>query len=227
MDRWLGRRGHADDRHRRRVVRRGYGVDGEDLGWVDGDVRPRRRLACNPHGIVQAGVHALLLDACMNFAINAALRGRDRTRATLELKTETMRPARRGEPYRLRGEVVRLARQVAYGEASVRDDARVSWSAGRPGRSCSRRPATERRRSVGPCALGPNSLGPAAARAIPPGPGRSGPRSAPRRPPRAGGVPPLRAPAAGRHRHRRARRARPEPARPEVVAARHRRLVAA
>jgi uncharacterized protein (TIGR00369 family) len=89
-------------------------------------------VACNPHGIVQAGVHGLLLDAAMNFAINAALPGRDRTRGTLEMKVETMRPARLGEPYRLRGEVVRMARQVAYGEASLHDaeDRLVSRSTG-------------------------------------------------------------------------------------------------
>jgi uncharacterized protein (TIGR00369 family) len=98
----------------------GYGVDGEDLGWVAGTFSPEE-LACNPHGVTQAGVHSLLLDACMNFAINAALTGRDRTKATLELKTETMRPALRGTTYALRGDVVRMARQVAYGEASVRD----------------------------------------------------------------------------------------------------------
>lgn len=119
MDRWLGDGGmgilglvgaNLED----------YGVDGEDLGWVTGTWTPTK-LACNPHGTAQAGVHSLVLDACMNFAINAALPGRDRTRATLELKTETMRPAVAGTSYRLRGEVVRLARQVAYGEASVRD----------------------------------------------------------------------------------------------------------
>ena len=58
----------------------------------------------------------------MNFAINSALAGRDRTRATLEMKVETMRPAAGGRAYRLRGEVVRLARQVAYAEATVSDD---------------------------------------------------------------------------------------------------------
>lgn len=99
-----------------------YGVDGEHLGWVDGTFTPAPE-ACNPHGIVQAGVHGLLLDAAMNFAINAALPGRDRTRATLEMKIETMRPALKGGSYVLRGEVVRMARQVAYGEASVRDHA--------------------------------------------------------------------------------------------------------
>lgn len=97
-----------------------YGVDGEDLGWVTGSFVPVE-LACNPHGIVQAGVHSLLLDASINFAINAALAGRHRTRATLELKTETMRPAHLGDTYRLRGEVVRMARQVAYGEGTLRD----------------------------------------------------------------------------------------------------------
>jgi uncharacterized protein (TIGR00369 family) len=97
-----------------------YGVDGEDLGWVAGTFSPEE-LACNPHGITQAGIHSLLLDACMNFAINAALSGKDRTRATLEMKTETMRPAVRGTSYLLRGEVVRMAKQVAYGEASVRE----------------------------------------------------------------------------------------------------------
>jgi uncharacterized protein (TIGR00369 family) len=104
-----------------------YGVDGEDLGWVEGPFVPTA-LAANPHGIVQAGVHSLLLDAAMNFAINAAMPGRSRTRATLELKTEVMRPAKVGEGYRLRGEVVRMARQVAYAEATVTDTAALMVS---------------------------------------------------------------------------------------------------
>lgn len=119
MDRWLGDGGMPI------IAAVGgsfdsYGVDGEDLGWVEGAFDPEA-LACNPHGIVQAGIHSLLLDACMNFAINAALPGRDRTQATLELKTETMRPAHKGDAYRLRGEVVRMARQVAFAEGTVRD----------------------------------------------------------------------------------------------------------
>jgi acyl-coenzyme A thioesterase PaaI-like protein len=57
----------------------------------------------------------------MNFAINAALPGKARTRGTLEMKTECMRPAMKGDPYELRGEVVRMAKQIAYGEATVRD----------------------------------------------------------------------------------------------------------
>ena len=119
MDRWLGDGGMP-------IIEQvggsfdAYGVDGEDLGWVEGQFDPDT-LACNPHGIVQAGVHSVLLDAAINFAINAALRGRDRTKATLELKIETMRAALKGEHYTVRGDVVRMARQVAYGEGIVRD----------------------------------------------------------------------------------------------------------
>ena len=115
MDRWLGDGGMA-------IIGAiggsfdSYGIDGEDLGWVKGTFRPLE-LACNPHGSVQAGVHAVLLDAAINFAINAALRGKDRTKATIEIKTELMRPAMKDEMYALRGDVVRLGRQVAYGEA--------------------------------------------------------------------------------------------------------------
>ena len=114
MDRWLGDGGMPII-----AVVGGaftdYGVDGEDLGGSPGPSRPTR-LACNPHGVTQAGVHSLLLDACMNFAINAALPGRARTRGTLEMKTECMRPAMEGErvraprPGRADGKTGRLRR---------------------------------------------------------------------------------------------------------------------
>ena len=130
MDRWLGDGGMA-------IIGAigasmdAYGVDGEDLGWVTGTFTPSE-LACNPHGTVQAGVHSVLLDASMNFAINAALRGRDRTQATIEMTTELLRPASLGEHYAVRGEVVRLTRQIAYAEATVStlDDILVSRSSG-------------------------------------------------------------------------------------------------
>jgi uncharacterized protein (TIGR00369 family) len=117
MDRWLGDGGMAI------IAAVGgsldaYGVDGEDLGWVNGSFVPLE-LACNPHGSVQAGVHSVLLDAAMNFAINAALRGRDRTNSTIEMTTELMRPAMRAETYSVRGDVVRLTRQIAYAEATI------------------------------------------------------------------------------------------------------------
>ena len=122
MDRWLGDGGMG-------IIGAlggdfaAYGVDGEDLGWVEGTFSPTA-LACNPHGTVQAGVHAVVLDAAMNFAINAALVGRDRTNSTIEIATELMRPATRDETYLVRGEVVRLARQVAFAEATVLNEKR-------------------------------------------------------------------------------------------------------
>jgi uncharacterized protein (TIGR00369 family) len=121
MDRWLGDGGMA------LIEALGasftaYGTDeaGGIGGWVEATWTPTA-LACNPHGIVQAGAHSVVLDAAMNFAVNASLEGRDRTQATLEMKTETMRPAASGEPHAARAHVTRLARQVAFAEAAVRD----------------------------------------------------------------------------------------------------------
>ncbi|HAM01582.1 MAG TPA: hypothetical protein DCQ30_05060, partial [Acidimicrobiaceae bacterium] len=70
MDRWLGD-GGMEVIGLVGAALEAYGVDGEDLGWVTGAWTPTR-LACNPHGTAQAGIHSLVLDACMNFAINAA-----------------------------------------------------------------------------------------------------------------------------------------------------------
>jgi uncharacterized protein (TIGR00369 family) len=120
MDRWLGD-GGMDLIGAVGGAFESYGVDGEELGWVSGSFVPSE-LACNPHGSVQAGVHALLLDAAMNFSINAALRGRDRTKATIEMTTELLRPALLAEHYTLRGDVVRLTRQVGFAEAEVTND---------------------------------------------------------------------------------------------------------
>ncbi|HEV3267759.1 MAG TPA: PaaI family thioesterase [Acidimicrobiales bacterium] len=120
MDRWLGD-GGMDLIGAVGGAIESYGVDGEELGWVSGSFVPSE-LACNPHGSVQAGVHALLLDAAMNFSINAALRGRDRTKATIEMTTELLRPALLAEHYTLRGDVVRLTRQVGFAEAEVTND---------------------------------------------------------------------------------------------------------
>ena len=117
MDRWLGDGGMELVGRLGAALER-YGVDGEDLGWVEGRFEPTA-LAANPHGAVQAGVHAVVLDALMNFAINAALPDGDRTQGTIEMTTELLRPAVVGGTYALRGDVVRLARQVAHAEAVV------------------------------------------------------------------------------------------------------------
>ena len=117
MDRWLGDGGMPI------IAAVGgsfdaYGVDGEDLGWVSGIFQPTE-LACNPHGAVQAGVHSVLLDAAMNFAINAALRGRDRTNATIEMTTELMRPAMLDQRYACAARSCVSTRQIAYAEATI------------------------------------------------------------------------------------------------------------
>ena len=120
MDRWLGDGGMPIIAAIGAAFER-YGVDGEDLGWVEGTFVPTV-LACNPHGAVQAGVHGVVLDAAMNFAINAALVGRDRTEATIEMTSELLRPALLAERYATRGFVVRLTRQIAYAEATIEDE---------------------------------------------------------------------------------------------------------
>jgi len=120
MDRWLGDGGMPIIAAIGATFER-YGVDGEDLGWVEGTFVPTA-LACNPHGAVQAGVHGVVLDAAMNFAINAALLGRDRTEATIEMTSELLRPALLSGRYATRGFVVRLTRQIAYAEATIEDE---------------------------------------------------------------------------------------------------------
>ncbi|MGH9068134.1 MAG: PaaI family thioesterase [Acidimicrobiales bacterium] len=98
----------------------GDGVRLGDGGWSRATWEPTAA-ACNPNGLVQAGAHAVVLDAAMSFAVNAGLDGRDRSRATLEIKTETMRPARAGDALVATGAVVSMARQVAWTEGTVRD----------------------------------------------------------------------------------------------------------
>ncbi len=117
MDRWLGDGGMP-------IIGAlggsfdAYGAD--DGGWATGTWVPTD-LACNPHGIVQAGVHSVIHDGAMNFAINAGLSGRDRTRATLEMKSELLRVANAGDRLGIRGSVVRQAKLVAYAEARITD----------------------------------------------------------------------------------------------------------
>jgi len=96
-----------------------YGIEDVDhAGWATAVWEPTA-MACNPHGTVQAGVHGVVLDAAMNFAVNAGLSRHDRTKATIELKTETMRPAAAGEKLAVRGAVVRETRQIAFAEARI------------------------------------------------------------------------------------------------------------
>jgi uncharacterized protein (TIGR00369 family) len=113
MDRSLG------DGGMRLLGELGLSFDAYGDGWATATWTPTE-LACNPAGTVHGGVYGVVHDAAMNFATNAALESGDRA-ATLELKYSTMRPARAGDALTVRGEVVRITRQVAYLETAVRD----------------------------------------------------------------------------------------------------------
>ncbi len=123
MDRWLGDGGMALLEVLGCSFER-YGADASgavgavEPGWCEGSWAVAD-LACNPSGIAQAGVHATVLDAAMSFAINAGLEGRDRTRATLEMKVDCLVAARRGQALRFRGMVTRTASLIAFAEARV------------------------------------------------------------------------------------------------------------
>ena len=113
MDRSLG------DGGMRLLGELGLAFDDYGDGWATATWTPTE-LACNPGGTVHGGVYGVVHDAAMNFATNAALESGDRA-ATLELKYSTMRAAQAGDALSVRGEVVRIARQVAYLETVVRD----------------------------------------------------------------------------------------------------------
>ena len=113
MDKWLGNGGMP------LIEQLGASFDAYGDGWVTATWTPSQ-LAGNTRGIVQAGVIAVLLDAAMNFALNAGLDGGDRSKATLEMKTETMRASQVGDTLHVRGEVVRLSRSFAWTEGWVR-----------------------------------------------------------------------------------------------------------
>jgi uncharacterized protein (TIGR00369 family) len=113
MDRSLGDGGMA------LLAQLGISFDEYGEGWATAKWTPTA-LACNPAGTVHGGVYGVVHDAAMNFATNAALESGDRA-ATLELKYSTMRAARAGDALTVRGEVVRLARHVAYLETAIHD----------------------------------------------------------------------------------------------------------
>jgi len=116
MTRWLGDGGMAIIE----AIGASFDAYDGDAGWATCTWTPTQ-LACNPHGYVQAGVHDILLDAAMNFAINASLSGRDRTRSTIDMSGSYLRTANLGATFIVRGEVVRLAKQVAFAEARCAD----------------------------------------------------------------------------------------------------------
>jgi uncharacterized protein (TIGR00369 family) len=114
MDRWLGDGGMAV------IEAIGGSFTAYRPEWCEGTWVPTA-LACNPHGILQAGVHGIILDAAMNFAINAGLKGKDRTRATIQMSSEYLRGGEAGQQLRFSGKVTRMTKLVAFAEAEVTD----------------------------------------------------------------------------------------------------------
>lgn len=88
-------------------------------GWVSATWVPTE-LACNPLGTVHGGVYGVIHDAAMNFATNSALESGERT-STLDLEYQMLRAAEGGATLTIRGEVLRLTRQIAYLESTVRN----------------------------------------------------------------------------------------------------------
>jgi|SRR5690242_9744700 uncharacterized protein (TIGR00369 family) len=97
----------------------GLSFDDYGDGWSAAAWTPTT-MACNPFGIVHGGVYGVVLDAAMNFALNAALERGDRA-STLQLDYSLPRGAKEGDELRVRGEVARLTKSVAFVEAWVRD----------------------------------------------------------------------------------------------------------
>jgi uncharacterized protein (TIGR00369 family) len=90
-----------------------YGEGWATAVWIPTDA------ACNPHGPVHGGVFGTIHDAAMNFATNSALESGDRA-ATLDVAYQLLRPAAAGATLAVRGEVLRITRQVAFVESTVR-----------------------------------------------------------------------------------------------------------
>jgi uncharacterized protein (TIGR00369 family) len=93
-----------------------YGAGWATAAWVPTD------LACNPLGGLHGGVFGVIHDAAMNFAVNSALEPGDRA-VTLDVAYQTIRGAAAADTLVVRGEVVRVAKQVAYATSTVRDAA--------------------------------------------------------------------------------------------------------
>ncbi len=97
----------------------GVSFDAYGEGWATAAWAPTE-LACNPLGGVHGGVFGVIHDAAMNFATNSALESGDRA-VTLDVAYQTIRPAASDDALTVRGEVVRVAKQVAYATSTVHD----------------------------------------------------------------------------------------------------------
>jgi len=111
MDKWLGDGGMP------LLGELGLTLSAYGEGWVEGTWVPTAK-ACNPNGPVQGGVYAVVTDAVMAFATFSALE-RGEYCTLLEMKTSFLRGAKQGDLLKIRGEVVRMGRAVAFCRAIV------------------------------------------------------------------------------------------------------------
>ena len=111
MDKWLG------DGGMKIIGELGARLTGYGEGWVEGTWTPAP-IACNPNGPVQGGISATVADAVMTFATLAALE-RGENCSLLEMKTSYYRGMMQGDNLRIRGEVVRISRTVAFCRAII------------------------------------------------------------------------------------------------------------
>ncbi len=111
MDKWLGDGGMA------LLGELGVYMTGYGEGWIEGTWTPTPK-ACNPNGPVQGGVSATVADAAMAFATLSALERGDNC-TLLEMKISCLRGAIEGDKLKIRGEVLRMARTVAFCRATI------------------------------------------------------------------------------------------------------------
>jgi len=111
MDKWLG------DGGMKILGELGVSLTSYGEGWVEGTWTPTLK-ACNPNGPVQGGISAIVADAVMAFATLSALE-RGENCSLLEMKISYYRGAVQGDKLRIRGEVVRMSRTVAFCRAII------------------------------------------------------------------------------------------------------------
>ncbi|MDY7030848.1 MAG: PaaI family thioesterase [Thermodesulfobacteriota bacterium] len=111
MDKWLGDGGMVI------LEELGVNLTGYGEGWVEGTWSPTSK-ACNPNGPVQGGISAVVTDAVMAFATLSALE-RGENCSLIDMKLTYLRGAVRGDQLKIRGEVSRMARTVAFCKAII------------------------------------------------------------------------------------------------------------
>ena len=97
----------------------GLRFDAAGDGWVEATWVPTES-ACNPIGTIHGGVYGVIHDAAMNFATNSSLESGERT-STLDLNYQMLRAASAGDELKVRSEVLRSTRLIAYLESIVRN----------------------------------------------------------------------------------------------------------